>query len=226
MDLFKFMKNWTLPLAMLAGVIGYFVFANFTFLEPTKPFMNGLISFLTPSLIFAQLLLTFCKIEPKELVPRVWHGWLLAIQAISCGIIALLLIFCPMDESYKEIFEAAMVCLICPTATAAAVITGKLGGSASSLTTYTLLSNILAAIAVPLIFPLVEPHTDVTFGIAFLKILSKVFPLLLAPFFIALLFRYYIPRLHKFLLKYHTSAFLFMGGSIDHCNGADYSLFG
>ena len=87
MDLFKFMKNWTLPLAMLAGVIGYFVFANFTFLEPTKPFMNGLISFLTPSLIFAQLLLTFCKIEPKELVPRVWHGWLLAIQAISCGII-------------------------------------------------------------------------------------------------------------------------------------------
>lgn len=68
MDLFKFMKNWTLPLAMLAGVIGYFVFANFTFLEPTKPFMNGLISFLTPSLIFAQLLLTFCKIEPKELV--------------------------------------------------------------------------------------------------------------------------------------------------------------
>ena len=44
MDLFKFMKNWTLPLAMLAGVIGYFVFANFTFLEPTKPFMNGLIS--------------------------------------------------------------------------------------------------------------------------------------------------------------------------------------
>ena len=71
MDLLKFMKNWTLPLAMLAGVIGYFVFANFTFLEPTKPFMNGLISFLTPSLIFAQLLLTFCKIEPKELVPRV-----------------------------------------------------------------------------------------------------------------------------------------------------------
>lgn len=66
MDLFKFMKNWTLPLAMLAGVIGYFVFANFTFLEPTKPFMNGLISFLTPSLIFAQLLLTFCKIDQKS----------------------------------------------------------------------------------------------------------------------------------------------------------------
>lgn len=184
-----------------------FCFCQLHFSGADKAIYEWVDFFLTPSLIFAQLLPTFCKIEPKELVPRVWHGWLLAIQAISCGIIALLLIFCPMDESYKEIFEAAMVCLICPTATAAAVITGKLGGSASSLTTYTLLSNILAAIAVPLIFPLVEPHTDVTFGIAFLKILSKVFPLLLAPFFIALLFRYYIPRLHKFLLKYHTSAF-------------------
>ena len=203
----KFLKNWTLPLAMFAGAIGYFLLANVTILEPAKPFVNWLIAVLTPFLIFAQLLLTFCKIEPKELLPKAWHVWLLSIQAVSSGIIALLLIFCPMEEAYRDIFEGAMVCLICPTATAAAVITGKLGGSASSLTTYTLLSNILAAIAVPLIFPLVEPHTDVTFGIAFLKILSKVFPLLLAPFFIALLFRYYIPRLHKFLLKYHTSAF-------------------
>lgn len=207
MELLKFMKNWTLPLAMIAGVIGYFIFANFTLLEPTKPFVNWLIAVLTPSLIFAQLLLTFCKIEPKELVPKSWHGWLLSIQAVSCGILASVLIFCPMDESYKEVFEAAMVCLICPTATAAAVITGKLGGSASTLTTYTLLSNILAAVAVPLVFPLVEPHADVTFVVAFLKILSKVFPLLLAPFFLALLLRYCVPRLHKVLLTYHTLAF-------------------
>ena len=66
MDLFKFMKNWTLPLAMLAGVIGYFVFANFTFLEPTKPFMNGLISFLTPSLIFANCCLHSVKLNQKS----------------------------------------------------------------------------------------------------------------------------------------------------------------
>ena len=35
------------------------------------------------------------------------------------------------------------------------------GGSASSLTTYTLLSNLLAAVVVPLVFPWVEPHADV-----------------------------------------------------------------
>lgn len=207
MNLIKFLKDWTLPLAMLAGVVGYFAFAHLAFLGAVKPFVNGLVSVLTPSLIFAQLLLTFCKIEPKELVPKAWHVWLLSIQAVSCCAIALLLIGCPMDEAYREVFEAAMVCLICPTATAAAVITGKLGGSASTLTTYTLLSNILAAIAVPLVFPLVEPHADVTFAVAFLKILSKVFPLLLVPFFLALLLRYCLPRLHRMLLAYSGMAF-------------------
>ena len=83
----KFFKTWTLPISMLAGAIGYFVFANVTFLEPTKPFMYTLIAYLTPFLIFAQLLLTFCKISVRELMPSPWHGWLLLIGA--CRLIAL-----------------------------------------------------------------------------------------------------------------------------------------
>ena len=112
-----------------------------------------------------------------------------------------------MEEVYREVFEGAMVCLICPTATAAAVITGKLGGSASSLTTYTLLSNLLAAVVVPLVFPWVEPHADVTFFAAFLKILSKVFPLLLLPFFMAWFLRVFVKKVHRCLLEFHDAAF-------------------
>lgn len=210
----KFLKNWTLPIAMLAGALGYFVFANFTFLEPTKPFVNTFVAYITPFLIFAQLLLTFCKVDWRELMPSPWHGWLLLFQIVSASVLAALLIFIPMDGSYREVFEAAMVCLICPTATAAAVITGKLGGSASSLTTYTLLSNILAAVAVPLIFPLVEPHADITFFTAFLKILGKVFPLLLFPFLLALFFRYVLPKVHHFLLGFHDLAFYLWGAAL------------
>ena len=162
---------------------------------------------MTPALIFAQLLLTFCKMEPRELTPKDWHVWLLLIQVLSSGLLSLLLLLCPLGESARICGEAAMVCLICPTATAAAVITGKLGGNASTLTTYTLLSNILAACAVPLVFPLVENHADLNFAAAFLKILGKVFPLLLAPFFLALLFRYFLPAIHRWLLKYHSLAF-------------------
>ena len=129
----NFLKNWTLPIAMLAGVLGYFMFANFTFLEPTKPFMNSLVAYLTPFLIFAQLLLTFCKVQPHELLPSPWHGWLLLFQLVSASAIAAFLIFVRLEGSYKEVFEGAMVCLICPTATAAAVITVYPGDAVSLL---------------------------------------------------------------------------------------------
>lgn len=203
----SFIKNWTLPLAMLAGAIGYLGFAHFSFLAPTKPFMNSLITVLTPLLIFLQLLLTFCRVNPQDLWPVRWHGWLLMFQIVSCLAMVGLLLWGKMSVTYKEVLEGAMVCLICPTATAAAVITGKLGGSVSALTTYTLLSNLLAAIAVPLLFPLVEPHADLSFLTAFLKILSKVFPLLLCPFIVAWLIRRFLPKLHACLLNMHNAAF-------------------
>ena len=158
-------------------------------------------------MIFAQLLLTFCKISPRELLPSPWHGWLLLIQTVAtCGLAAALLLL-PVSIEQQIVLEAAMVCFICPTATAAAVITGKLGGSASSLTTYTLLSNLLAAVTVPLLFPLVEPHADLSFFSAFLLILSKVFPLLLCPFFVACLLRYLLKPVHAWLLRYTGVAF-------------------
>ena len=203
----SFIKNWTLPLAMLAGAIGYLGFAHFSFLAPTKPFMNSLITVLTPLLIFLQLLLTFCRVNPQDLWPVRWHGWLLLFQIVSCLAMVGLLLWGKMSVTYKEVLEGAMVCLICPTATAAAVITGKLGGSVSALATYTLLSNLLAAIAVPLLFPLVEPHADLSFLTAFLKILSKVFPLLLCPFIVAWLIRRFLPKLHACLLNMHNAAF-------------------
>ena len=185
----------------------YLFFAHVEALNPAKPLIYSAIGYLTPSLIFAQLLLTFCKISPRELLPSPWHGWLLLIQTVAtCGLAAALLLL-PVSIEQQIVLEAAMVCFICPTATAAAVITGKLGGSASSLTTYTLLSNLLAAVTVPLLFPLVEPHADLSFFSAFLLILSKVFPLLLCPFFVACLLRYLLKPGHAWRLRFTGAAF-------------------
>ena len=202
----QFIKNWTLPLAMLAGVIGYFCFFTLSFLSPLKPVVGATVGFLTPFLIFAQLLLTFCKVEIRELTPKMWHGWLLLTQFIAAVVVAGILCVCPLSEASKIAWEGALVCLICPTATAAAVVTGKLGGSAAALTTYTLMSNLLAAVFVPLVFPLVEP-SDVEFGTAFLYLLGKVFPLLLFPFLLALLLRRFAPRIHRFLVGLKDMAF-------------------
>ena len=203
----RFLKNWTLPIAMLIGTLAYLMFAKWSFLAPAKPYVNSFVSIITPWLIFAQLLLTFCKIDLKELKPKRWHLWLLMIQGFSCALTAGVLLCVPMGELSKGFWEGMMVCLICPTATAAAVITGKLGGNAATLTTYTLLSNLLGAVLVPLVFPLVEPHEGLTFWVAFLKILSKVFPLLLAPFFVALFLKHYVRNVHRWLMEHSGMAF-------------------
>ena len=203
----KFLKNWTLPIAMLVGTLAYVMFAKLPFLAPAKPFINGLVAVITPWLIFAQLLLTFCKMDLRDLKPKRWHLWLLLIQFFTCAITAGVLLGVPMDELNKGIWEGMMVCLICPTATAAAVITGKLGGDSATLATYTLLSNLLGAVMVPLVFPLVEPHEGLTFWDAFLKILSKVFPLLLSPIFVALFLKCYLKGVHRWLMEHSGMAF-------------------
>ena len=191
----KFLKNWTLPIAMLVGAVGYPVFISF--------------SFLTPILIFTMLLLTFCKVSPRDLKPKPLHLWLLLIQIFGSLIVYLLLY-----RFNKIVAEGAMVCVICPTATAAAVITSKLGGSAASLTTYTLIANIGAAIAVPILFPLIEANPSISFIDAFLVILSKVFPLLICPFLAAWFLQRFIPKVHKVLLGYHELAFYLWGISL------------
>lgn len=191
----KFLKNWTLPIAMLVGAIGYPVFIS--------------LSFLTPFLIFTMLLLTFCKVSPYDLRPNMLHLWLLLIQIFGSLAVYLLLY-----RFNRIVAEGAMVCVICPTATAAAVITQKLGGSAASLTTYTLIGNIGAAIAVPVLFPLIEVHAEISFWGSFSIILSRVFPLLICPFIVAWILRSYVPKVHKVLLGYHELAFYLWGVSL------------
>lgn len=202
----QFLKNWTLPVAMFIGALSYLLFAKLPFLAPLKPFTESAVSYITPILIFIMLFLTFCKVSLHELKPKRWHLLLIVFQLITCLVIAGFLVIAP-GFSYKVVAEAAMVCLICPTATAAAVITGKLGGNASSLTTYTILSNSTTAIVVPIIFPLVEPHEGLTFLSAFLVILGKIFPLLICPFIAAMLIRYFFPKALQQIIRFHGMAF-------------------
>lgn len=206
-QIISFIKSWTLPIAMLMGAAFYYLFSSVDAIAFTKPYIKDITRWLMPSLIFIQLLLSFSKTDPKELLPKKWHVWLCFFQITSCLSIALILIFLDLNEEVKIILEGAMVCFICPTATAAAVITGKLGGSIGALVTYTMLSNVAAAIVVPLLFPLINTIEGVTFITEFSNILSRVFPILIIPFLFALIFRYYIKPIHTFLVKYSGMAY-------------------
>ena len=213
MDIKKTIREWMLPIAMVTGASIYLLYHVMP--EPVHhagPFLSGLVEVMQPLLIFSMLFLTFCRIEPKDLRPHRWHWWLLLIQGglfVILGAVAWgLRRFLP-DSSHNGVIlmESAMLCLICPTATAAAVVTRKLGGDVPGLTTYIVLINLLTALLVPLVVPVIHPQSGTGFWEAFSMILAKVFPLLITPCLCAWLVRYLAPGFHRKLMQYPDLAF-------------------
>ena len=202
MRLHKFLRDWSLPIAMLGGVVMYLLYTNIPLFDGTHDFVSSVISYLQPGLIFAMLFVTFCKVRIKELKPARWHLWLLAFQIFSFIAISLTIAFVPhMSETVRVLLEAAMMCLLCPTATAAAVITARLGGNSASLISYTMQINIAVALVAPLFLAMSHPVDGMSLASSFMLILGKVFPLLLCPLLCAELVRRFMPRLHALLVN-------------------------
>ncbi len=201
-----------LPIAMVTGASMYLLYYAIEPLHAAGPILADAVAVIQPLLIFAMLFLTFCRIEPKDLKPHRWHWWLLLIQGglfAGLGALAIWLIRALSEGShdYVVLIESAMLCLICPTATAAAVVTRKLGGDIAGITTYTVLINLLTAFIVPLIVPLIHPVDGMDFWTAFMMIVAKIFPLLILPCLAAWMVRYMAPKLHAKLLSYPDLAF-------------------
>lgn len=209
-----------LPIAMLTGASIYLIYHVMP--EPVHhagPFLSRLVSVLQPLLIFSMLFLTFCRIEPKDLKPHRWHWWLLLIQGGSFTLLGGIAVWVmrAMPHGGHDIvvlIESAMLCLICPTATAAAVVTRKLGGDVAGITTYTVLINLVTAVIVPIVVPLIHPMDGMDFWTAFCIIVAKIFPLLIMPCLAAWLVRYLAPRLHSRLLTYPDLAFYLWAGAL------------
>ena len=206
-------KQNMLPISMIAGAVMYLTYHYMP--EPIHqagPVLEHILAIVQPLLIFTMLFLTFCRIEPRELRPHKWHWWLLLIQGGSFTLLGLAIALLSRLHPArlfvcKVLIESAMLCLICPTATAAAVVTRKLGGDIPGVTTYTILINILTAILIPAIVPLIQPMGDMNFWDAFCRILAKVFPLLIMPCLAAWLVRYLFPAAHKLILSKPDLAF-------------------
>lgn len=208
MRFWKTIKDWMLPIAMVAGASVYLIYAVLP--EPIHkagPVLAEIVALMQPMLIFAMLFLTFCRIEPKDLKPHRWHWWLLLVQGgifTLLGLAAFLIqkVMPGISFGWIVVLESAMLCMICPTATAAAVVTRKLGGDVPGITTYVVLINLVTALLVPLVVPMVHPASDADFWTSFSLILAKVFPLLITPCLCAWLVRYLLPKLHRKILRF------------------------
>lgn len=177
-----------LPLAMLSGAFFYEFFQ--------------MLAFLTPYLIFSMLFITYCKLSFRDLKFSSLHLWLLAIQIVGCLVVYYALVwFDPV------VAEGCLICVLAPTATAAAVITGMLGGSVACLAAYTLISSLAVAVASPLIFTMLGEHAELTFWDSVFYICKQVMPLLVLPCVTALLLEKVLPAVHRQLKKLQILSF-------------------
>ncbi|MFR2859672.1 bile acid:sodium symporter family protein [Alistipes ihumii] len=177
-----------LPIAMIVGGVFHSFFAS--------------LAFLTPYLIFLMLLVPYCKLSLGELRIAPLHVRLLLVQI--AGGLGLYLALAPIDPLLAQ---GTFICVLAPTATSAAVVTGMLGGSVASLATYCLLSNMVVALISPVVFSFVGSQVSLPLLDSLLRIGRQMIPLLILPFVAALALQRFWPRAYRALRQRQSISF-------------------
>ena len=207
MDILRLIKDWTLPFAIGLGALFYLVFAFVPALDGAATFFAPVFDALLPVFMFLVLFVTFCKVDFHKMRPVWWHLWVSLFNLLSVGIVVALILMFGLQGSKLVLMEALLMCVISPCATAAAVVTQKLGGSLEQTTTYTFLSNFVTALLVPLFFPMIEKTADISFMAAFSKILYQVAVVLLVPMLLAYIVKHTMHRLHRRIVAVRDLSF-------------------
>ena len=139
---------------------------------------------ITPVLIFTMLFFTYCRVDITKMRVTMMHFWLFAAQVV--GAMVLYTLCEPLGQT---VAQGAMICALAPIAMAAVVIGGMLGANIENMTTYSLLCNVATAFVAPFILSWTG-NGECTLT----QILTKVAPLLVAPFIAGQFCRFALPR--------------------------------
>lgn len=190
----KTLKSFMLLISLAIGATCFFLFEKIEFLHSYAVPLGKLVNHIVPCLIFAMLFLAFLKVKLEQMKLNKWHVFLVAIDYIGAFLIALYLFYVE-DTALSLVLYGTLACMVVPTAAAASVIANKIGGSQSKVTSYILLNNIVAAILIPLIFPLAKHSLEFNFKDEFLDICYMTLPMLISPLVIALILKRYCNNL-------------------------------
>lgn len=182
------LKPWMLPIAMLGGVFLHDVIEK--------------IAFLSPYLIFTMLFITFCKISPKGFRVTRLSLWLLVVQIL--GAVAIYWALLPFGEALSQ---GVFMCVFCPVATAAPVITGMLGGSVARLAIFSIISNVAVALLAPFLFSVMNTGVHMGFYESTMAIGMKVMPMIIIPLALAMLLLRFAPKIHDKVSSYQSVSF-------------------
>lgn len=177
-----------LPIAMVAGIL----FHN----------QIGYVAFLSPYLIFIMLLITYCKVSWWHFCIDGSMWWLLGVQVIGA-----LAVYLALGLLNMAVAQSIFICIFCPTATAAPVITGMLGGKVERVATFSLLSNLVVALTAPVILAMMGDSSGVEFSSSLMRIATNVLPLIIGPLAVALMLKVTLPRVRDAIARHQGLSF-------------------
>ena len=203
------LNDWMLPGAIVLGITLYLVYHFTPALHPYGKWLHPMASEGQRLVVAVLLFFQFVKVSPHDLKISRWHLGALLVQALSFLLLAGLAYL--TKGNLRMLLECAMLCMICPTASAAGVITDKLGGQLAATVTYLVMINVAATFLLPLVIPLVNPSSTLGFWAYVGHIAWKVFPILILPGLLAWLIRYTTHKLQRMLMRWASNSFYVWG---------------
>ena len=182
-------RTLAMPLAMVVGV---------ALCRPLDVVEKVTEHTLTPVLIAAMLFITFCRVDVRQMRLSWSHLWMLLIQFLG----AALVYYAVTPLLGAEVGQGAMICVMAPIAMAAVVIGGMLGGNVTMMVTYSLICNLVTALVAPYML-----HAFGNGDCTFLQIISRVAPTLIAPFAVAQLCRWLLPKVAAWFAAHSSISF-------------------
>ena len=184
------MRQYVLPIAIILGLLLHDYCAAF--------------SVVVPYIIFTILLLTFSAVDITKLRFKPLFIWIILFQvAVSLGGYALLKAL----HANEIIAEGVLIGVLCPVAASVAVVSTMLGADRNTVTSFSVIGNLVISIVAPVYFSFIGVNQDMPFLESFLHILRRIGLIIGLPFFIALALQLCLPKANKFLSHYKGLAF-------------------
>ena len=183
-------RSYILPIAIVLGLLLHEYCASF--------------SVAVPYLIFSILLLTFTAVDVRKLKFSPMFIWILLFQVmVSIGVYGLMKALGSSDV----LAEGVMMASLCPVAASVAVVSCMLGANRQTVTSFSVIGNLVMSIVAPAYFTLIGVHPEMTFMASFLSILKRVGVVIGLPFFVALALQLWLPKVNGFLSRYKGLSF-------------------
>ena len=201
MKLKQFIKDWTLPVAIAVGTVVYLLFYFVPFLDGAGETLGEVVDAIFPFMVFSTLFSTYCRIDFHQMRPHRWHVGILLSQLVLVALNVWIIFCVKANPEQKLLWESVLTCIIGPAATAAPVVTAKIGGNINTMTAYVVISAFASALMIPAAFPLLERGASAGFWEMFFIILQKLAMVLVGPLVLGWLVQHYAKRLCAWIVS-------------------------